>query len=303
MSTAEDEKAKPDEEPFRLEKGLVEFYSSQADLLLAQYENINQLLGPTDDWTAPGTHCEVLLRGFLRRYLPAPFRVDKGFIYGRRDEGGKTRHCPEIDILVHDVQHFRPILQIDDFVIVPAASVQGLVQVKRMMTSSQLVDGLKNVVEGKLHFRQLCEGKTPRSVFELFSAVVFFDEDHTRKDGKPSETYNNRLEEVLQETEDWLCAPDFVGSLKHHCYYLLRSGPDYLHYVGCPAFYNQHNIALQILLWALSRKITRTDCRLPFSFPMFESDSVIEFKRAWTGPKPPDGAGPSSKSSAEEKPA
>jgi hypothetical protein len=44
------------------EKGLIEFYSSQAELLLRQYQNIEQLLGPAgSDWTWPGEHCETLL--------------------------------------------------------------------------------------------------------------------------------------------------------------------------------------------------------------------------------------------------
>jgi hypothetical protein len=48
----------------RFKQGLVDFYSSQAEVILAQYRNINQLLGETNDWTAPGTHCEVLIRDF-----------------------------------------------------------------------------------------------------------------------------------------------------------------------------------------------------------------------------------------------
>ena len=52
-----------------LSEGVIQFYSSQAELLIAQYEHINHLLGQTTDWTHPGTHCEVLLRDFLRRHL------------------------------------------------------------------------------------------------------------------------------------------------------------------------------------------------------------------------------------------
>ena len=44
---------------FDLRPGLFDFYSSQAELMLAQYENIKRLLGPTThgtpsgDWTSP----------------------------------------------------------------------------------------------------------------------------------------------------------------------------------------------------------------------------------------------------------
>src|SRR4051812_31471347 len=40
--------------------GVFEFFSAQAEVMLAQYNNINHLLGPTSDWTHPGTLCETL---------------------------------------------------------------------------------------------------------------------------------------------------------------------------------------------------------------------------------------------------
>src|SRR5262249_25465500 len=100
--------------------GLMEFYSAQAAVMLAQYRNIEHLLGLTNDWTVPGTHCEVLLRDLLRTYLPSYYKTDKGFMYGRRPAGNDSQHCPEIDILVHDNHRFRPIFQLEDFVIAQA---------------------------------------------------------------------------------------------------------------------------------------------------------------------------------------
>lgn len=66
-----------------LSQGLIDFYSGQAAVMLAQYEDINRLLGDTDDWTHPGTHCKVLLRSFLRKHVLAGMSVDKGFVFGR----------------------------------------------------------------------------------------------------------------------------------------------------------------------------------------------------------------------------
>jgi hypothetical protein len=54
---------------FDLAPGLLDYYSSQADLMLGQFDNINRLLGPTTDWTHPGDFCEILLRDFLRRLV------------------------------------------------------------------------------------------------------------------------------------------------------------------------------------------------------------------------------------------
>ena len=67
------------------DQGLIDYYASQAELMLVQYRNINQLLGLTNDWSHPGTHCEVLLRDMIRKSLPLNLSADKGYIYGREE--------------------------------------------------------------------------------------------------------------------------------------------------------------------------------------------------------------------------
>jgi len=57
-------------EPKSLQDGLLEFYSSEADVLLARYKNINHLLGKTRHHTHPGALCEALIRDILRRNVP-----------------------------------------------------------------------------------------------------------------------------------------------------------------------------------------------------------------------------------------
>lgn len=134
--------------------GLFQFYSSQADLLLAQYENITQLLGPTTDWTHPGTHCEILLRDFLRRHLLKRMSVDKGYVYGRVEKDGKEYHGPEIDILIHNTDDFRPVFRLDDFVIVQPEAVLGMIQVKRTFRGGKdgaLAKGVRQIVDAKQH--------------------------------------------------------------------------------------------------------------------------------------------------------
>jgi hypothetical protein len=251
--------------PTVIRPGLVEFYSSQATLMLAQYQNIGHLLGQTSDYTGPGTHCEILLRDFLRRYLPSNFRADKGFIYGRRASETASCHCPEIDILIHDNHNFRPILQIEDFVITQAKATYGAIQVKRRMDTTKLKEGLANVAEAKAHFLK-CHLST-RNSLSFFSAVVFFDEESARKDGRPSETYENRIRDRFTDPEEWELAPDIVGSLQGHIFYRLKYGDDKLQYVWCPATCDGQNVAVQVLLWKMSQKLSQADCHLPFDFP------------------------------------
>jgi hypothetical protein len=72
-------------------EGLMRFFSSQVEVMLAQYQNINDLLGKTTHHTHPGTHCEILLRKWLWSFLPPGWSADKGYIYGRVKNG--RRKC------------------------------------------------------------------------------------------------------------------------------------------------------------------------------------------------------------------
>ena len=58
---------------------LVEFVTAQANVMLAQYNNFNRLLGKTNDHTHTGNLCEDLLKECLRASLPKRFSVDKVF--------------------------------------------------------------------------------------------------------------------------------------------------------------------------------------------------------------------------------
>lgn len=215
-----------------LAEGLSDFYSRQAEMLLAEYESINLLLGPTTDWSHPGTLCEILLRDFLRQHLLPSMGVDKGYIYGRVNRGGIEQHCPEVDILVHDVEKYRPVYRLGDFVIVQPEAVLAIIQVKRTFwpgKDGSLIKGIKQAVKTRQHLLDMmvatnaqgCGYPTWPDMKHIFSAVVAF-EDAT--DGNP-ETYRQCLLEQYRESHahaDSRCEhdtgvyilPNFVGSLK-----------------------------------------------------------------------------------------
>lgn len=162
----------PESDP--LPEGLIEFYSSEAEVALAQYKNINRLLGKTTHHTHPGTLCEVLIRDLLRRNVLKRMAVDKGYVYGRSTRAdGKEDHSPEIDILIHDTQDHRPLFRLDDFVIVQPDAAIGFIQVKRRLRSDRLAKGIENVAEAKRHTLE----KRLRKVnpnYRAFSAVIGF---------------------------------------------------------------------------------------------------------------------------------
>lgn len=286
-----------------LSDGLVEFYSSQSELLLAQYETINRLLGPTTDWIHPGTHCEVLLRDYLRRTLLAGMSVDKGFIYGRVERDGKESHGPEIDILIHDTTDFSPIFRLDDFVIVQPDAVLGIIQVKRAFNDGiagkpgSLAKGIKQVITAKQHLldvvvqekidRQLVQyqGESPFvkrypespdfSRHTVFSAVVSFEDDTD----KEIETYRQRLLEAYQQNHRFAyhespydtgvyVLPHFVGSLKHKCLYSAGNSVAERQYWVFDSMHERFHIGLQLFLMATTELIYQHKKNLPpFALP------------------------------------
>lgn len=284
-----DQAAHDDNEPNA--EGLFKFFASQAEVMLAQYNNINELLGPTNDWTHPGTHCEVLLRDFLRRSLPSRLSVDKGYIFGRTNHEDESAHCPEIDVLIHDTHNYRPIYRLEDFVIVQPESVKGIIQVKRALRTGDegsFSRGLKNVVLAKQHLIDTLRANAKIRDPEMghffpsrpvFSAVLGF-EDHLPVNEPPyheqltawREKHKAYWHEMEQDTSIYVL-PQFIGSLLGR----FVVGPDATHLERTWFVFNSvlegRNVALQYFLWMLTHVLMRKDLSPdtemfpPFAFP------------------------------------
>jgi hypothetical protein len=284
-----------------LAEGLIDFYSSQVDVMLSQYENINHLLGPTHDWTHPGTHCEILLREFLRRNLLQWMNVDKGYIYGRATANGSTSHCPEIDILIHDVRRHAPIFRLGDLVIVEPESVIGIIQVKRSFKtvgdSKPLDKGLQQVIGAKQHLfdmihqkrlPQMPELSLPDFMRPVFSAVVAFDNvpHQSFKDELIARFDNHKSEQRYPETLKGFdddtplnhCAslfvlPTFVGSLTGSCAVAHRRSVKQMAYSVYQADSGGKKMSLQLMLYNFMSHLFEHvgDITRPFAFPKLTS--------------------------------
>lgn len=283
---------KQDEALEPLQEGLIGFYSSQAELMLAQYKNINQLLGPTTDWTHPGSHCEVLLRDFLRRNLLQWMSVDKGYIYGRVPDGETSSHCPEIDILIHNVKDYAPVFRLGDFVIVEPEAVLGIIQVKRafkkVADTDPLDKGLRQVIGAKQHLLDLLIQKRPKNAVapnigdlnrSIFSAVVAFDKasDVSLEDAILARFNDHFGEKRYGEAEmnhsaSIAVLPTFVGSLSGVSAFARRNYRQQTYYLYDADAY-QGNLSLQLLLYNLMSELMEHYAPLtrPFAFPKLKS--------------------------------
>ena len=207
--------------------------------------------------------------------MPVGIAVDKGFIFGRHPIDDKaSRHCPEIDILIHDVLHYRPVFRLDEFVIVQQEAVLGMIQVKRNLVTDEFQKGIRNVMLAKRHLIDLAptRGKRTTGVMShspgwlppnaVLTAVVGFSDCP-----KKTDTLKTRLEEAYADPDfgdpaytdhqrRWMM-PDFIGSLQSVC--AISSSP------GGHAYFQEYstinseekgtNTALQVLLLHLTKTI------------------------------------------------
>jgi hypothetical protein len=243
-----DQPSNPVPVPFDLAPGLNEFYSSQAELMLAQFRNIDRLLGRTHDWTHPGDYCEILFRDCLRKFVPPVYSVDKGFFYGRATLEGRDTHSPEIDILVHDTNQYQPLFRMGDFVIVRPQAVRAIIQVKRTLTKPKVRQAINNVVNAKQHlFNVLWDDRvrgwgvrSGAAGPQIFAAVVGFEDNV----GNDPAFYHDYLlashkrcvqyDRPVDQPTSMNVLPAFVGSLRSYFLFMLGAGnyinPQYLWY-------------------------------------------------------------------------
>jgi hypothetical protein len=267
---------------------LLEYYSSQATVMLAQYRTVELLLGHTTHHTHTGTLCEALLRDVLRKNLLPWMNVDKGFVYGRIDHKEPKGHGPEIDILIHDGQRYRPLFRLDDFVIVQPESVIGMIQVKKTLATSgenPLQKAIKNIALANQHLLDLrvLQNKTKERKERpgmdcaledrVFSGVVAYD------DTLQVATYRTWLSQQYKDCQSWSYPdaafdtgaynlPTFIGSLTGTCFVSPWQSPiDRRTYHVYDAECGDKNISLQLLLWNLSQfAFNWRNASPPFSF-------------------------------------
>lgn len=269
---------------FDQQQGLIDFYSAQTTVLLEQYENIEQLLGPPGaEWTWPGEHCETLLREAIQKILPPSLGLGKGYVHGKRTEKGAIERCPEIDILIYNREMFAPLFSMDNFLIVHPESVVAVIQVKRSLDANTVVKAVENVVNAKRHILNTCNFNSSVITEKLFSAVVSFEEGINAPNAKTlSSSYKTAVQPSINDFQHGLLLPDFIGSLSN--LFLLFTGLNVkrMGYQAFPAIQNGRNVSLLVFLCALMRKVRPFGLQLPRGFP--ENMPVNDYFSVWEEP-------------------
>ncbi|WP_396188416.1 DUF6602 domain-containing protein [Flavobacterium sp.] len=145
----------------------IEFHKSTAKELLAVKNRVRNLV---NHWGEDGRHQEAVIKTMIQRFLPEKYKIGNGFIVRQTGLRGSHEPSNQIDLIIYDTSY--PILFKDnDFVILTADSVLGIIEVKANATNQ----GLANIIvksneNGKFIFDAKVDKTKP-----LFNGVFSYE--------------------------------------------------------------------------------------------------------------------------------
>ncbi|MFM0596655.1 DUF6602 domain-containing protein [Paraburkholderia dilworthii] len=108
-----------------------DYLSSFSDELLAKSRRIDSLIRHT---STVGSYREELVRSLVRQLVPSRYHVSMGFI---------ESSPRQLDVIVWDAGGYAPLFREQDFVVVPAASVRAIIEVKTTLNTDSLDEALE----------------------------------------------------------------------------------------------------------------------------------------------------------------
>lgn len=152
----------------------IEFHKSTTKELLAIKDRVRNLI---NHWGEDGRYQEAVIKTMIQRFLPEKFRIGSGFIVRQTNERGDHEPSKQIDLIIYDTAC--PILfKENDFVILTADSVLGIIEVKANATNQGLLHIIKKANEnGRFVFDAKADKTKPifNGVFSYNSTVNNID--------------------------------------------------------------------------------------------------------------------------------
>ncbi len=145
----------------------IEFHKSTAKELIAIKDRVRNLV---NHWGEDGRHQEAVIKTMIQRFLPEKFKIGSGFVVRQTRERGNHEPSKQIDLIIYDTSY--PILFKDnDFVILTADSVLGIIEVKANAKNQNLREIVKKANEnGKFIFDAKGDKRKP-----LFNGIFSYE--------------------------------------------------------------------------------------------------------------------------------
>lgn len=187
----------------------IEFHKSTTKELLAIKDRVRNLI---NHWGEDGRYQEAVIKTMIQRFLPEKFRIGSGFVVRQTRERGNHEPSKQIDLIIYDTSC--PILfKENDFVILTADSVLGIIEVKANATNQ----GLQQIVKkSNENGRFIFDAKIDKTK-HIFNGVFSYDSRVNNVD-----TIANAIKAPWDELEQYQHREKFAVnhvSLNQHWFY------------------------------------------------------------------------------------
>lgn len=135
--TEEDEREKE-----KADQLLAKVCESYGDEFSATMDRVSQLIGGKHRGEI-GSQREVLVREFLREFLPSKYSISTGFIVAARDGAVSKQQ----DIVIWNSHDYMPLFRSGEFVIVPKGAVCALIEVKTTLNRNDVQEAMDQVLD------------------------------------------------------------------------------------------------------------------------------------------------------------
>ena len=150
----------------RGDDNIVRFHTSLARELDAVKDRVRLLIG-SSNWGEEGRYKEILLRNFIQKYLPYPYRVATGFVKAKNGLQSK-----QIDILIYN-NMLPTYFNERDFVIVSERSLSAFIEVKTKVNSISSIDNAISHISEPFYYNINNNNNIVSD--RIFSGLFFYD--------------------------------------------------------------------------------------------------------------------------------
>lgn len=150
----------------RGDDNIVRYHTSLARELDAAKDRVRLLIG-SSNWGEEGRYKEILLRNFIQKYLPYPYRVATGFVKAK--DGLQSK---QIDILIYN-NMLPTYFHERDFVIVSERSLSAFIEVKTKVNSISCIgNAISHISEPFYYNINIIKDMVSD---HIFSGLFFYD--------------------------------------------------------------------------------------------------------------------------------
>lgn len=150
---------------------IIDYHKSTSKELIAIKDRVRNLI---KHWGVDGRHQEAVIKTMIKRFLPERYSIANGFVVSPTEIRGEHKPSKEIDLLIYDTS-FPVLFRDNDFVIITADAVVGIIEVKANLTNQ----GLQKVIEkcnenGKFIFESKIDKSKPlfNGIFSYESKII-----------------------------------------------------------------------------------------------------------------------------------